>query len=418
VPREVWVAVRTDGQGKGTQLDPFDGSGSNFDSRLASYAASGTTNITIHLGPGTFATTVSGAGNTGAAFYVKNGWRIIGAGRNVTTVQMTGNMAGKHFDVEAFKTDSSVATDNISISDLTIDCNYSVLSANADNANGEKFFKSGGIAFFGSNNTVRNVRVVNSYGSFANEQESFAILLAGRNFAGGTANVIDSCIVESPSSTQSCGAPYALFGTANSKVIDCVGIGLNNGGSRAGFNTGGVNIADLDDCEIARNSFIDCAGIVYHDTGSVNGLHVVGNSCVRGWTGIGLVATGRPAWGAKRVEIIGNHINLQKRSGENDGIKLSNNLNADCCVKDNRIDFAAGGSGAAGFHSFLCQRIVGAVFENNTVDVDSAGAASHDATVTGRNLKRHGNRTTSGRIIAGLEDTDPVPVSRATGQSE
>jgi hypothetical protein len=404
---ELWLAVRKDEkEGTGTVTDPFDGSGSNFDSKLGAYAASGTTDLTIHLGVGTFTTTVSGAGNIGAAFYMKSGWRIIGAGRNVTTLQMTGNMAGKHFDVEAFKTNSSVVTNNISISDLTIDCNYGALSANADTAKGEKFFKSGGIALFGSNNIVRNVRVVNSYGSFANGQESFAILLAGRNFAGGTANVIDSCIVESPASAQTSGAPFALFGTAKSKVIDCKAIGLNNGGSRAGFNSGGVNIADLDDCEIARNTFVDCAGLVYHDTGTVNWLRIVENSCIRGWTGIGLVATARPAWGAKRVEIIRNRINLQNRSGENDGIKISNNLSADYSIRNNTIDFTAGGRGIAAFHSFLCRNAVRSVFHDNVVNVDSAGGSRHDATATGKNVVRHGNRTTTGQIIEGLEDTD------------
>ena len=45
------------------------------------------------------------------------------------------------------------------------------------------------------------------------------------------------------------------------------------------------------------------------------------------------------------------------------------------------------------------------------VNVDSAAGSRHNAIVTGENLVRHTNRTTRGRSIAGLEDTDPVPPS-------
>ena len=48
----------------------------------------------------------------------------------------------------------------------------------------------------------------------------------------------------------------------------------------------------------------------------------------------------------------------------------------------------------------------------------SAGGSRHNAIVTGKNLVRHGNRTTRGRSIAGLEGTDPVPPSKAMGQPE
>ena len=50
--------------------------------------------------------------------------------------------------------------------------------------------------------------------------------------------------------------------------------------------------------------------------------------------------------------------------------------------------------------------------------MDSARGSRHNAIVTGKNLVRHGNRTTRGRSIAGLEGTDPVPPSKAMGQPE
>jgi hypothetical protein len=85
------------------------------------------------------------------------------------------------------------------------------------------------------------------------------------------------------------------------------------------------------------------------------------------------------------------------------------------CLNDR---LASGGSGTTAFLSLLCRNTVRAVFRNNIVNVDSAGGSRHNAILTGKNLVRHGNRTTRGRGIAGLEDTDRVPPSKAMGQPE
>src|SRR5437016_6419388 len=73
-PREVWIAVRSDGRaGKGTVTDPYNGSTQGkFDMRVASVGP----NTLIHLGPGTFQTAWN------HSWRVKDGWCFVGAGMN------------------------------------------------------------------------------------------------------------------------------------------------------------------------------------------------------------------------------------------------------------------------------------------------------------------------------------------------
>jgi hypothetical protein len=97
--REGWIAARADGQaGTGTAADPLDGSTQEkFDRLLIGLNRAKVTNITIHLGPGTFQT----LGGTDwrnpddlrdpcTGWRMGAGWKLVGAGMNTTTVKFAG----------------------------------------------------------------------------------------------------------------------------------------------------------------------------------------------------------------------------------------------------------------------------------------------------------------------------------------
>src|SRR5207253_10094968 len=90
---------------------------------------------------------------------------ISGDGMYNTTVQLTGNVTGMR-GVTAFVSDSNVSTDNVTIRDLTLDCNWAELSQTADiGTNGEKKITVTAVGIYGSNNLIERVRSINSYGS-------------------------------------------------------------------------------------------------------------------------------------------------------------------------------------------------------------------------------------------------------------
>jgi hypothetical protein len=413
---EVFIAVRTDGRpGTGTEEDPYDGSTQpKFDALMASFEP----NTTIHLGLGTFLTNVipktGPAAGYGTAFFVQSGWRIIGAGIDRTTVQMTGNLSTFTTDCQAFKSNSDAVTNNVRIENLTIDCNYAALSANAVTANGQKNFKSGGIQLFGNNITIENVHVIGQYGSFANSQESFAIALTGPNDGNGaTNNVINRCIVDGLPSAFTYGGPFMISGGGSGhatycRVTNCLATGRNTGNVTDTFNSGGVNLANASCCDITDNTFVDCVSIAYHDTGTADNISVFRNRLIRGCQGIGAVARGA-GYSDTNWRIVGNNMNIQNRSGENVGIKITGNTNSGHYIANNIISFTtSGGNGAAGFHSFITSGLTSSDILFNTVDVGSAGSALYDTTFKGgtSGSRLLGNRKPGGSVDRYLQDTN------------
>jgi hypothetical protein len=95
--KEIWIAVRTDGQpGTGLASDPFDGSTEEkFDGLLIGLNRAGVTNITIHLGPGTFQTLGATEWRNPAdwrdgctGWCLSEGWKLLGAGMGNTTIKL------------------------------------------------------------------------------------------------------------------------------------------------------------------------------------------------------------------------------------------------------------------------------------------------------------------------------------------
>ena len=357
-----------------------------------------------------------------------------------TIVKMVGNMAGIHNGVSCFASDPGSATDNVTIRDLTVDCNWAELAFTADeglgarsvtdavitqnsplissssaaftdvdyastltgagipvgtkilsiqdahhatmSANaivsgngvsvligGEKLAKTGAITLRGSNNLVEYVRAMNGYGSWANLLEHFLIYLAAPQSGDGTNNVIQLCRAEQPQGNY--GDPFALAGwfdgpnhlITNSRVIDCIAIGVNSN-LLVGFTGGGVNVGNVEDCQVDSNTFVDCLGAAYIDAGSVEGLSVTNNTVTRGWMGVGLR---NPTLPKRKIEISGNHFFLQTRDGIAGGIYVSDGLATDLTISNNIFTCDAGGTGEQQFWGIVAAAVNDVLVSNNVM---------------------------------------------------
>ena len=101
-PFEIWIALRSDGvKGTGTLNDPFDGSvGTTFRfDELMRTISSQAGPALVHLGPGTFETNGYSDDQdvTITGWQMKASMRIVGAGKDVTTVKVVGASLNSHY---------------------------------------------------------------------------------------------------------------------------------------------------------------------------------------------------------------------------------------------------------------------------------------------------------------------------------
>lgn len=261
----------------------------------------------------------------------------------------------------------------------------------------------------GSNINYENVEVVNTYGSVADSQEHTALGFAGKTGVRGDNNWMLNCVARLPWGNY--GNPFAVSYCQHSGVKGCHGYSINDGETGRGFTTGGVNAADLVDCEFSGNWFYDCL-ILYCDTNALDGVTISGNHAISAKSGISMVAAGSGGdaglWTKKRVKIFNNTIELQNRvTGELNGIKTSGDTASSLVCSGNIITLVTTGNHSSGYtyRPFLSTSLSGATLVNNTVD--SGGTV----TVTGTGIRMQGNRDATGSIISGLEDTAQETVS-------
>jgi hypothetical protein len=394
--QNVWIAIRTDGlPGSGTQSDPYDGSTmAKFDALMKSFQY--TPNLGIHLGAGLFRTAAA------RPWHVNSGWLIVGAGMDATTVQLGGN-ASTISGSTCIQSDATVAANYVTISDLTLDCNWAELSATAPiGAGGEKNFAANAVTIGGSNNLVERVRSINSYGSSANSREMFAIGLTSPGSANGTNNVIDSCRAEQPQGNY--GSPFALAGRipyliVNSKVTSSTAVGVNNGGLTV-FTSGGVNLTNVQNCQIDGNTFIDCQSASYQDSGSCDGLQVTNNTVIRGWEGVGLANQVLPK---QNITISGNNFSIQNRvpRGGSFGIVAPFAAVTNLTITNNTITFDTSGQGMLQFYGILTPSLNTATISNNTIGLTPFGVYN---AASGSPLTMFNNRWSNGTLIPGLNN--------------
>jgi hypothetical protein len=198
----VFIANRTDNVGgTGTISDPFDGSTqTKFDTVMSGLSA----NTRVHLGPGTFQTNGYADGLSGG-FQPKAGMKIVGSGIDVTTLRIVGGgTASKHY--YAIGAPTGTQLDYLEVSDMTIDCNLSNLTAST--------IASGGIRVTGNYTRVRRVKVI-GWGAKTSGPACFVVALLTADPASSIAALtnpgIEDCIGINPDSNTNSGVSTAVF---------------------------------------------------------------------------------------------------------------------------------------------------------------------------------------------------------------
>jgi hypothetical protein len=198
------------------------------------------------------------------------------------------------------------------------------------------------------------------------------------------------------------GAPYAMFGWSpyaikNSKVIGCYAIGNPGGLSWSnptiGFNSGGVNFADVKDCQIDSNIFIDWEGAAYTDTGSCDGVQITNNTVIRGQYGVGLNNSTMPK---QNIKIIGNSFLIQNHwlNGPSYGVVAAYARTTNVTITNNAINFDSSGAGQLSFWGVAMELVTNATISNNTIGFASCAvnnAATGDGLIMSNNLDPNGN---------------------------
>ncbi len=237
-----------------------------------------------------------------------------------------------------------------------------------------------------SNCKFQNIRAIHGYGSLANQQECFAIGFASSGLSDATGNVISHCIVENWFGNYA--NPFALAGfrgspsfpgvvrwMANSRVEYCTAIGrpgiigYPQPGSTTPFSSGGVNLADVKDCVITHNQFLDCQSIAYQDTGGFENVEISDNTLVNGFQGIvfRIDPSSFPGAVFRHPKIMRNRIGIQRRytHGANYGIIIANDC--DPIIENNTITYDRKGPGGDVFWPITIAGKGGTIV-NNIID--------------------------------------------------
>ena len=279
---QVHIAFRTDGlPGDGSLRDPFDGSTQpKLDAIFKSYYDAGATNITFHIGPGTFQ--MKGAWDYDWALLT--GWHIKGAGRSLTIVQQVVGVAGVNpgSNGALFGNGWALNYANQSVEDLTADCAWFRSGPGGDSSRPHGNFQ--GINLYGENATIRNVSVT---GCGWQDNECFAILTSG---GVNDEHLPDNALYENVEVSEGATGIYSthLTGMAminlaamgndptpvyarNGRIINCtfdLPDAGNAGGMPAGYESGIVT----------GSTFIGYHHGMFHDTFVSKNITVVGNT--------------------------------------------------------------------------------------------------------------------------------------------
>ncbi|MBA3962064.1 MAG: hypothetical protein H0X40_09195 [Chthoniobacterales bacterium] len=280
--QQVYINFRTDGvAGTGNRVNPLDGSTqAKLDAIFKSFYDVGTTNITFHLGPGTFH--MKGAWDYDWAMLT--GWHIKGAGRSLTIVKQVVGAAGVNpgSNGALFSNGAALTFDNQSVEDLTCDCAWFRSGPGGDNSRPHGNFQ--GVNLYGANPTIRNVTVT---GCGWQDNECFAILTSG---GVNDKNLPDNALYENVEVSGGGAGIYRthLTGMAminlaamgndptpvfakNGRIINCT-FNLPNAGN-AGGPPGGYDSGVVTGC-----TFIGYWHGIFYDTFVSKNITIAGNT--------------------------------------------------------------------------------------------------------------------------------------------
>jgi hypothetical protein len=286
--KTVYIAPRTDGiAGDGTIGNPYDASTeAKFDALIPTLPQ----NSTIVLLPGTYYTKYT---------TWPNFCSVIGSGINntkiVNSTLPTQAVAGPGYSV------ISIIGDNVTVSNLTIDCNWQNIRA--------LMRKNGAVFLMGRNCMIDRIRAINFGGDLTNGFESFPLFItSGENhpnpipsLIGDRGCIIQNCIVSDLQPGADSAKGYATFigiggdgyGSPSVTPKDSSGIIKNNiciGPAVEGSaftNVGGFGIVlgnIYDHLEVSGNTLLNLEQGIYGDTWINKNLYVKNNffrNCAR-----------------------------------------------------------------------------------------------------------------------------------------
>lgn len=350
--KEIWIAVRTDTKlGSGTPEDPFNAGGANtaakqvaFDALMTTWAE--TAGTIIHLLPGTYYS-VNNGGNW-CQTNIAAGVKIRGAGMWQTTIQnYLGTSSGLHMIY--------ALTDNVEVSDLTLDANATVGNASTTTV--------GALRFGGNNELGKNVRVINDKGPTG---ECFPIFVSGGASSSLNNDIIDGCVVTN------------FIGTNSTMII----VSVPDANSK------------LTNCTI-RNCYVAGGGMGYT---LVGGLLGYGNSCENNNSDGSNSGYNHDSWQSTGERIVGNRFTNCGAYGIILRTLTANSVITDAVVEDNIVSIASATTVNANgvlVHVDGSGQINGLILRNNEVYYYGAGGGSNmnafDVNIT-TNLIAENNR--------------------------
>lgn len=186
---EVYVAPAATGplSGSGTIGDPYlVSSAQDFDNLLASFAPY----TTIHLAPGTYTTQGHADGQT-TGWQPRRGQRIVGAGIDLTILQLSVSNPQANAIYFAVGADDAALISQFELSDVTLDCNQGA-AAHSNIA-------TGAVKVHGSHTLLQRLRAIN-FGSRSQIQRGVVFDTAGANpdYPDPFDCVVQACVVEQP----------------------------------------------------------------------------------------------------------------------------------------------------------------------------------------------------------------------------
>ncbi len=159
-PFEIWITTRSDSAGTGTMNDPFGANtAAKFDALMTTISAQAGPAL-VHLGPGTFETAGYSDDATSGGWQMKSAMRIVGAGKDVTTLKLVNATTNRQYFAIGHKLKVTVASQDVpnpvdfaEVSDLTIDCNLGGQTAAT--------VACGAIRLMGNHVKVERVKAIN-----------------------------------------------------------------------------------------------------------------------------------------------------------------------------------------------------------------------------------------------------------------
>jgi hypothetical protein len=299
--RAIWIGVRTDGlPGDGTLASPFNGAGEGFDARMRELCVTNAlTNLSVHLLPGAYDT------RGHPHWFPRAGWRIQGAGMHLTTLRL---VVGPVAPIAILSPIGLVQADNVEVSDLTADCNYSATNVNNASA----------VLLWGSGNAIRRVRALHAHGAFP-QAENFTLAISINPDGRSEGNVIEDCEVSrfrgNYATAIAMGGGYETYNTntligaiRRNRVFDLYDPATLSYMTAFGFSASEGVVED--------NLAVRCGNGFYVDTGRHRNLTVRNNTflAVKNW---GIAFAGRRA---DNVVIENNFIELDADANSGAGI--------------------------------------------------------------------------------------------------